>query len=101
MTTAVFIAAAAMLMSLAAILAVNLFGTVDQLMEEAKTPHFMQMHSGELDQTALEVFASDNDDVTDFQVLEFLNIDSAQITLGENSLAGNLQDCLLYTSRCV
>lgn len=92
LTTAVFIAAAAMLMSLAAILAVNLFGTVDQLMEEAKTPHFMQMHSGELDQTALEVFASDNDDVTDFQVLEFLNIDSAQITLGENSLAGNLQD---------
>lgn len=92
LTTAVFIAAAAMLMSLAAIMAVTLFGTVDHLMKDAQTPHFMQMHSGELDQTGLEVFASDNDDVADFQVLEFLNIDSTQITLGENSLAGNLQD---------
>ncbi|WP_044356652.1 hypothetical protein, partial [Paenibacillus sp. E194] len=46
LTTMIFVAAAAMLVSLAAILIVNLTGALDTLMIQAKTPHFMQMHSG-------------------------------------------------------
>lgn len=37
--TILFISVAAMLLSLAAILTVNLFGAVDRLMADAKTPH--------------------------------------------------------------
>lgn len=44
-----FITAASALLSLAATLFVNLSGAVDQLMQDAKTPHFMQMHSGEIE----------------------------------------------------
>lgn len=38
--TILFISVAAMLLSLAAILTVNLFGAVDRLMVDAKTPPF-------------------------------------------------------------
>jgi putative ABC transport system permease protein len=92
LTTVFFVAAAAMLVSLAMILVINLTGAIDSLMVKAKTPHFMQMHSGEIDLERLTVFAEANEDVEEFQVLEFLNFDGAQIKLANKSLAGSLQD---------
>ena len=80
-----------MLMSLAAGLAISLAGSIDRLMEDAKTPHFMQMHSGELSTGGLETFAAQNDNVDDFQILEFLNLDGSDIILGEHALTGSLQ----------
>lgn len=91
-TTMVFVAVSAMLVSLAAILVVNLSGAVDNLMTQAKTPHFMQMHSGEMDTARLTSFAEQHSNVDEFQVVEFLGIDSAQIILGDKSLANSVQD---------
>jgi putative ABC transport system permease protein len=90
--TLLFIASAATLISLAATLAVHLSGAIDTLMTQAKTPHFMQMHSGQLDTARLETFAQQNGNVDAFQVLEFLNVDGAQITIGGNTLAHSVQD---------
>lgn len=87
-----FITAASALLSLAATLFVNLSGAVDQLMQDAKTPHFMQMHSGEIEMSGLEAFVRETSDVEDFQVMEFLNIDNARMVLGDHSLDGNIQD---------
>lgn len=92
LTTMIFVAAAAMLVSLAAILVVNLSGSIDTLMTRAKTPHFMQMHSGEIDTARLTAFAEQNGNVDEFQVLEFLNFDGAQIVIDGKSLANNVQD---------
>lgn len=92
LTTTIFIAAAAMLVSLAAILVVNLSGALDTLMTQAKTPHFMQMHSGEIDTARLASFAEKNSNVDEFQVLEFLNMDGSQIRFGDRSLANSVQD---------
>lgn len=92
LTTMIFVAAAAMLVSLAAILVFNLSGSLDTLMKNAKTPHFMQMHSGEIDTVRLESFAEQNSNINNYQVVEFLNIDSAQFKLGDNSLANSIQD---------
>lgn len=92
LTTMIFIAASAMFVSLAAILVVNLSGSLDTLMTQAKTPHFMQMHSGEINTSRLMAFAEKNSNVDEFQVVEFLNIDGAQIILGDNSLANSVQD---------
>lgn len=92
LTTTIFVAAAAMLVSLAAILVVNLSGSIDTLMTKAKTPHFMQMHSGEINIRRLAAFAGQNRNVEDFQILQFINIDGAQIVIGRNSLAGSVQD---------
>ncbi|MDF2593471.1 MAG: transporter permease, partial [Clostridia bacterium] len=92
LTTMIFVAAAAMLVSLSVILAINLTGSIDTLMTQARTPHFMQMHSGEIDIARLTAFSNQNSDVEEFQVVEFLNMDGAQIILGDNSLADSVQD---------
>ncbi|MEH6943643.1 ABC transporter permease [Bacillus sp. JJ722] len=91
-TIMIFVAAAAMLVSLSAILVVNLTGAIDTLMTQAKTPHFMQMHSGKLDTGRLETFAEQNSNVDEFQVLEFINVDGARIVIDGKSLADNVQD---------
>jgi len=92
LTIMMFVAAAAMLVSLAALLVVNLSGAIDTLMNQAKTPHFMQMHSGEMDSTRLAAFVEQHSEITQYQVLEFLNVDGAQIIFEEGSLAGSVQD---------
>ncbi len=91
-TTIAFVAAAAMLVSLAAILIINLAGAIDTLMEQAKTPHFLQMHAGELDADAVDAFAKGQADVEAYQILEFLNIDGAQIEVSGKTLASSVQD---------
>lgn len=97
LATTLFVAAAAMLVSLAIILFVSLFSSLDTLMTRAKTPHFMQMHAGQLDVSRLTSFAEQNNEVEKFQVLEFLNIDSSLIQLGTTSLANSIQDNGLST----
>jgi putative ABC transport system permease protein len=92
LTTMMFVAAAAMLVSLTAILVVNLTGAIDTLMTKAETPHFMQMHSGEIDTERLISFAEENGRVEEFQVLEFLNVEGAEIVFNETSLVDNVQD---------
>lgn len=92
LTTTIFVAAAVMLVSLSAILVVNLSGAIDTLMKQAKTPHFMQMHSGDIDTVRLEDFAERNSHVDEFQVSEFLNVDGAKIVIDGNSLADSIQD---------
>ena len=90
--TILFISVAAMLLSLAAILTVNLFGAVDRLMADAKTPHFMQMHTGAVDMAGLEDFVGNNRNVADFQVIPFLNVENTDLILGGNRLTDSVQD---------
>ncbi|WP_045516662.1 ABC transporter permease [Neobacillus niacini] len=92
LTTMIFVAAASMLVSLAAILVVNLSGALDTLMTQAKTPHFMQMHSGDIDTARLKSFAEQNNNVEEYQVVEFLGMDGTQIILGDHSLSDSVQD---------
>jgi putative ABC transport system permease protein len=92
LTTMLFVAAAAMLVSLAAILVVNLSDAIDTLMRQAKTPHFMQMHAGALDMARLTAFTEQEEAVAEFQVIEFLNIDGVQIVFEGDSLADSVQD---------
>lgn len=91
-TTMCFVAAAAMLVSLAAILTVNLTGAIDTMMEQAKTPHFMQMHAGEINSERMDAFAGKNANVDKYQILSFLNVDGSDIVIGNNSLVDSVQD---------
>lgn len=95
--TFVFIAAAAALVSLAALLTVHLTGAIDGLMVQAKTPHFLQMNSEKPDLARLEQFADNQESVTDFQVLEFLNAEGSEIVIGANNLSESVQDNGLST----
>ena len=73
-TTWVFMAASAFLFGLTCFLSVTLLGSVNTLMEEAQTPDFLQMHTGEISEEELIRFAETNPDVHAFQVLHFLNL---------------------------
>ncbi|MBP1468638.1 ABC transporter permease [Candidatus Chloroploca sp. M-50] len=92
LTTMLFVAVAAMLVTLAAILMVNLSGAIDALMTRAQTPHFMQMHAGTLDRGRLTAFAAQHEAVAAVQIVEFLNLDGAQIVFPGGSLARSVQD---------
>lgn len=87
-----FILLAAMLTALAASLLANLLGAIDSMMLQARTPHFLQMHSGDIDMAQLRDFAAKQDNIQELQVLEFLNIEGADIIIGENTLSGSVQD---------
>lgn len=47
-TTMLFITAATMLVSIVAILTVNLVGSIDTLTKQVKIPDFLQMHNGDI-----------------------------------------------------
>ena len=91
-TTWFFMAVSAFLFALTAYLAVSLLGSVDALMEQAKTPDFLQMHNGEVDEEKLRAFAGEQEAVRDYQVLTFLNLENAMIGLNGHSLADSTQD---------
>lgn len=91
-TLTAFILVAAMLAALAASLTVNLIGAIDHMLASAKSVHFMQMHTGDVDHERLRLFAEANSSVEDDQVLQFLNIEGADIMIGNDSLAASVQD---------
>lgn len=95
--TTLFITAAATLIGLVALLTVNLSDSIDGLMEQTKVADFLQMHAGDIDEQRLARFAETNENVKQFQVVEFLNIPGAQIQIGENTLADSAQDNGLAT----
>lgn len=90
--TTIFIAITAMLVSIAAILMINLAGSIDSMMERAKTPHFMQMHSGDMDKSKLEDFAESQRNLADWQVLDFLNVDNSELFIAGEPMTDSVQD---------
>lgn len=90
--TFIFITVATMLLCLSVILFANLSSAIDAFMEKAETPHFMQMHSGEIDSERLEQFALSNNSVEKFQLNEFVNIEPGNIVIEGNLFDGGIQD---------
>lgn len=90
--TTAFMAACAMLLALTVMLFLNLTGAIDSLMEQAKTPDFLQMHAGEADREALRSFAESCPEVECWQICGFLNLENGMLRLGEKTLADSTQD---------
>lgn len=73
-------------------LGVQLTSSIHQLFQDAKTPHFLQMHTGELDKARMEKFVAANPEITDFQVLDFLNIDNTDLAFNGKLLKDSVYD---------
>ncbi len=95
-TITVFIFISAVLTALAAELTVNMFGAIDNMLLSAKSLDYMQMHTGNIDLEQLQSFADKNQSVEDYQVLDFLNIEGADIVIGKDTLADSIQDNGLF-----
>ncbi|WP_339184898.1 FtsX-like permease family protein [Oceanobacillus sp. FSL W7-1293] len=91
-TTMLFISAATALVCLAAILSLNLIGSIETLTKQAQVPNFLQMHNGNIDKERLNNFAEEQENVKKYQVLDFLNITNSSIQVGGNNLIDNVQD---------
>lgn len=65
----------AFLMATGAMVMERLFGAVDQLFEEARPSHFLQMHKGEYDLEALERFASQHPEIEAWHVQQMVGFD--------------------------
>lgn len=76
-----FIFLSAFLMASGSIIILKSFGSIDGLFEVAKPPHFLQMHTGEINLDKLEAFADSIDYITDRQIAEMVNIDGSSIGL--------------------
>lgn len=91
-TTIFFMAVSSMFLALAAVLFTGLLGSVNGLMEQARTPDYLQMHAGEIDEEKIALFAETQEAVTDWQICTFLNLENSSLFLGDNSLADSTQD---------
>lgn len=81
-----------MLFSLTAMLCVNLTGAIDHLMDEARVPDYLQMHTGDIDPDAIEEFAGNNPNVRKWQISSFLNLENGSLYLGNHNMADSTQD---------
>lgn len=89
-----FILIASLLVSGAVRIITEMTGAVDALFSHAAAPDFVQMHTGEYDQGAIDAFAAQTPIVKAQQTVEMLNIDNANLSFAghapvENSVMEN------------
>ncbi len=92
LTIMLFISLTTLLFALAIMLGVTLVSNVDKLMEKAKTPHYMQMHSGAINSAKLAQFASGEQIIKEYQLLEFVNFEDWNFTVNGKLFDGGVQD---------
>jgi len=66
----------AFLMATGSMVIERLAGSVGGLFEQAQPPHFLQMHKGEYDMSALEAFATGHDEIDSWLVTEMVGYES-------------------------
>lgn len=91
-TILLFILFNSFLLSISGIIFVNLNSSINQLLEVAKTPHYLQMHIGDFNKSRMDDFAKNNDKISDYQVQVFLNVDSSDIYINGERFLNNSQD---------
>ena len=72
----VILVLSAFLMATGSMVIERLAGSVGGLFEQAKPPHFLQMHTGEYDTDALEQFAAEHEEIDSWLVTEMLGYES-------------------------
>lgn len=79
LTLLLFMILAAFLMSVASCVILQTSGSMENIFSIAKPPHFLQMHTGELDEEKVQEFADSVDYVSQSEIVEMVNIDGANI----------------------
>jgi putative ABC transport system permease protein len=93
----------AFMMATGAMVMERMFGSINQLFDQAQPPHFLQMHKGDYDPHELDRFASEHPEIETRLIEEMLGFDSAAIawrrpaTDESGDLAESLIDNLFVT----
>lgn len=83
-TLFLFILLAAMLISGAFNIIITLFSSMNSLFTQSHAPHYVQMHSGVLNQDDIDAFSENNELVKATQTVTMLGINGADIYIGNN-----------------
>ena len=70
----------AFLMATGSMVMERLVGSVNQLFDQAKPPHFLQMHKGDYDEAALDAFAAQHPEIDSWLIEDMVGFDSANIS---------------------
>lgn len=79
LTLLLFMILSAFLMTVASCVILQTSGSMENIFSIAKPPHFLQMHTGELDEEKVQEFADSVDYVSQSEIVEMVNIDGADI----------------------
>jgi len=93
----IFVLLAALLVSSGSRMIMELTSSIQYLFSESKTPHFVQMHAGDLDQAKVNTWAEGNEMVEQYQIVEMVNINGANLYLGAESEKNTVMDIDLVT----
>lgn len=96
LTLFVFLFLSALLMATGSLVIQRLAGSVDQIMEIAHPPHFLQMHVGEYDRNQVEDLIRGTGLVEQFQIQDMANLEGINIAyVKADGTRGDLSDSLL------
>lgn len=84
---AVFISLSAALCANAADLVYSLNKTMNQFFEKSQTAQLLQMHSGELDEEEIRDFANKQEQITNYEIVEMLNIAADELTIRQDGIS--------------
>ena len=74
-------------------LTVSLTSSIERFVETAKSPHLLQMHSGNVNRERLQNFVQQHPEIASWQLTDFVNVEGSAIRINEkNSLQDGSQD---------
>jgi len=97
LTLLLFIIVASLLMASGARMLVELTTSIGHFFSEAKAPHVVQMHSGDLEVEKISKWALQNELVDQFQIVEMLNVEGSQLYLRGEAEKESVMDVSFVT----
>ncbi|MDX9801612.1 MAG: ABC transporter permease, partial [Spirochaetia bacterium] len=90
----IFIMLSSLLISSGTRMILELNNALDALFAAAKIPHFVQMHSGDLDLQKLEIWSDENKLIADRQIVEMISLEGSSLFLrgGTESEENSIMD---------
>ncbi|MFJ7368861.1 FtsX-like permease family protein [Lysinibacillus sp. NPDC098008] len=79
LTLIAFILLSSFLMASATTMIVHLFTSVEQFFQQAKAPHFVQMHAGPINQQQIDTFVMEHPFIEAQQTVDMLTIEQTQL----------------------
>ena len=74
-------------------LTVSLTSSIERFVETAKSPHLLQMHSGNVDRKRLQNFVQQHPEIASWQLTDFVNVEGSAIRINrQDSLQDSSQD---------
>ncbi len=90
-TLIALVAVSVLLATVSAGLLATVGGAADRLLDEADSPHVVQMHAGELDESAIAAWTDSREDVVASQLVPLLTLDGDGLALAGRSQTDSIQ----------